>query len=322
MGSEMDIRIGCCGLPVGEKKYYSKFKVLEVEETFYGRMDAEEALILREGAPGDFEFTVKADRIITEGSFAPTNQVYQAWGKLEEVSSILKSKIIVFETPPSFTSDKVNRDNIINFFKKIDRDKYTFIWDPQGSWLEEEISRISSECGLIRALDPFNMVAQKKGLRYFRLSGVGSRKYKYTGLDLKKLQDLSENEARLNEPEAIYIMFNNFYMMGDAERFAWIIKNTARIKEINVAFLRDLCHEIEAGEEDEKIKRLTREAERIITLILHTDYARVDIEIEKSKLRELCKELFPGKEFLYEMIYARRFDRIWEQFREKKGEIK
>ena len=318
----MDVRIGCCGLSVSEEKYYSKFKVLEVEETFYGKMTPDKALAFREDAPKDFEFTVKADRVITESSFDPKSEVHEAWIKTEKIASVLKSKIIVFETPPSFTPTESNKKKIKKFFKKTDRKDYIFIWDHQSFWKEAEASQICDECALLEALDPFKTVAQKRGMRYFRLSGIESRKYKYTGLDLKKLQDLCENESRLNEPEPIYVMFNNFYMMGDAERFAWIIKNTARIKEINVSFLHDLCQEIETTEEDEKIQQLTREAERIITLILHTDYARVDIEIEKSKLRELCKELFPGKEFLYEMIYARRFDRIWEQFREKKGEIK
>ena len=107
-------------------------------------------------------------------------------------------------------------------------------------------------------------------------------------------------------------------MMRDALRFEWIAENTGRIKEMDLSFLRDLCHEIEAQEEDEKVQMLSREAERIVSLILYTDYPRVDIEIEKGKLYEMCKKWFPDKEYLYEMIYGQRFDRLWEQFREKK----
>jgi hypothetical protein len=65
---------------------------------------------------------------------------------------------------------------------------------------------------------------------------------------------------------------------------------------------------------------MSREAEKIVSLILHTEYPRVDIEIEREKLRELCRELFPEKEYLYDMIYGTRFDRLWEQFRENKAE--
>ena len=66
----------------------------------------------------------------------------------------------------------------------------------------------------------------------------------------------------------------------------------------------------------EKIELLKRRAERICTLILSTDLPEVDILIERQKLRELCEELFPGQEELFEMIYESRFDRLWEQFRD------
>ena len=63
-----------------------------------------------------------------------------------------------------------------------------------------------------------------------------------------------------------------------------------------------------------RMKRLQREADRIAVLILSTDLPRIDIVIQVEKLRELCEELFPGREELFEMIYASRFERLMEQF--------
>ena len=40
----------------------------------------------------------------------------------------------------------------------------------------------------------------------------------------------------------------------------------------------------------------------------------MDIEIEKSKVRQRCLELYADREELYDMIYESRFDRLWEQF--------
>ena len=54
---------------------------------------------------------------------------------------------------------------------------------------------------------------------------------------------------------------------------------------------------------------------RICVLILSTDLPEVDILIERERLRELCEELFPGREELYDMVYESRFDRLWNQFR-------
>ncbi|KKL76801.1 hypothetical protein LCGC14_2041260 [marine sediment metagenome] len=66
----------------------------------------------------------------------------------------------------------------------------------------------------------------------------------------------------------------------------------------------------------EKMRELQRMADRVCSLILISDYPEIDIEIERSKVRERCEELYPDRMDLYEMIYESRFDRLWEQFRE------
>ena len=191
------------------------------------------------------------------------------------------------------------------------------VWAPQGSWARNDIKEVCEELDLVHSVDPFKEEMMYGDSRYFRLSGIGRYDYKYTGMDLKKLKDLCENETDKIKGGPVYVFFNNKFMNHDAGRFQWIAENTGRIKEISTSFIQNLCDEIEAREEDEKVQKLSQAAERIIILILHTDYAKVDIDIEKSKLRELCKEMFPGKEYLYEMIYGRRFDRLWEQFRKR-----
>ncbi len=65
---------------------------------------------------------------------------------------------------------------------------------------------------------------------------------------------------------------------------------------------------------------LQRLADRVCMLILSSDLAAIDIEIEKNKVRERCLELYPDQEELYEMIYESRFQRLWEQFRSEKLE--
>ena len=82
-------------------------------------------------------------------------------------------------------------------------------------------------------------------------------------------------------------------------------------------FLKRLCRKMKIYEEEQKLNVLKRAAERVCSLILHSDYSQVDIEIEKEKVRKLCEELFPEKARLYDMIYEARFRRLWEQFRGK-----
>lgn len=63
------------------------------------------------------------------------------------------------------------------------------------------------------------------------------------------------------------------------------------------------------------MRDLQRMADRICVLILSSDLPAIDIEIEKSKVRERFLELYPDREELYEMIYESRFQRLWDQFR-------
>ena len=65
----------------------------------------------------------------------------------------------------------------------------------------------------------------------------------------------------------------------------------------------------------ESTRDLQRMADRVCVLILSSDLPAIDIEIEKSKVRDRCLELFPDREALYEMIYESRFQRLWDQFR-------
>jgi len=64
----------------------------------------------------------------------------------------------------------------------------------------------------------------------------------------------------------------------------------------------------------EALEQLAREADRIVTLILHTSMPRVDIEIQIQNLREEFLRRYPEAADLFEMVYASRFQRIWDQW--------
>ncbi|MBI4574912.1 MAG: hypothetical protein HY722_01470 [Planctomycetes bacterium] len=51
-------------------------------------------------------------------------------------------------------------------------------------------------------------------------------------------------------------------------------------------------------------------------LILDPEIPAVDVAIARARLRERCAEWFPDRMELYDMVYERRFDRLWEQFRD------
>ena len=67
-------------------------------------------------------------------------------------------------------------------------------------------------------------------------------------------------------------------------------------------------------------ERLKWASHRICSLILNTDLDWIDIELQINEMRELCRAEAPEKAELFEVIYASRFERLWEQWRRTQAE--
>lgn len=72
---------------------------------------------------------------------------------------------------------------------------------------------------------------------------------------------------------------------------------------------------IQIERENRNLTAFQHRADVISHLIVNTDLPWVDIAIEISHLREEAQRLFPQKMELFELIYARRYDRLWQQWR-------
>ncbi len=85
--------------------------------------------------------------------------------------------------------------------------------------------------------------------------------------------------------------------------------NRAMVEEELTARLQALCAE------DEAVRGLQRQADRICEMIVTGDTPQIDIEIQQAALREAVAKQFPDKQALYAMVYESRFRRLWQQFR-------
>ena len=85
--------------------------------------------------------------------------------------------------------------------------------------------------------------------------------------------------------------------------------NRSVVEEELVARLGALCAE------DEAVRALQRQADRICELIVSGDVPQIDIEIQQAALREAITRTFPDKQGLYQLLYESRFRRLWQQFR-------
>ncbi|MFH1063247.1 MAG: hypothetical protein V1747_10260 [Candidatus Omnitrophota bacterium] len=76
-----------------------------------------------------------------------------------------------------------------------------------------------------------------------------------------------------------------------------------------------ICKEYVLKIEEENIDKIRKTADRIVSLIFNDNCSKLDIDIEKQKLRQLIEQISPEKVDLYELIYEPRFNRLWNQFR-------
>jgi nucleoside-triphosphatase len=95
----------------------------------------------------------------------------------------------------------------------------------------------------------------------------------------------------------------------DIELIPLTVANRAAVEEELAARLGALCAE------DEAVRALQRQADRIGEMIVEGDVPLIDIEIQQAALREAVAKAFPDKQALYYLLYESRFRRLWQQFR-------
>ncbi|MEO0092662.1 MAG: DUF72 domain-containing protein [candidate division WOR-3 bacterium] len=231
------IKIGCCGFPCAMKTYYQLFRVVELQNTFYTMPKLVLLEKWRKAAPAEFEFIIKAPQFITHpatsptyrranielknpdhyGSFKPTKEVRKIWDTVLTEAEILKTKVILFQTPASFQPNANNIKNLKNFFQCSERKNLIFAWEPRGDWEPELIKQLCQELNLIDCVDPFVREPTAGKILYFRLHGGKGYRQKYSPKDLKWL-------ATLIKKKNGYILFNNIHMLEDAKRLQAMTK--------------------------------------------------------------------------------------------------
>lgn len=236
----MEIKVGCCGFQKNRKEYFKNFSLVELQSTFYQLPEKIEIIKkLRKEAPKNFEFSIKAFQVITHdfssptykklktkfgnpknyGSFKNTKEVLFAWEKTKEIAKILKAKIILFQTPPSFKQERENIENLRRFFKKIKKESFIFAWEVRGKWERKILAQLQKEFDFVHCVDPFKEKPVSGKLNYFRLHGKPgyNLKYKYTLEDFEYLLNLCREKES-------YVLFNNLSMFKDALKFKKLIK--------------------------------------------------------------------------------------------------
>ena len=236
---EKKVKVGCCGFPRGMKHYFSQFRLVEVQQTFYKPPQVETAVKWRQQAPADFEFTIKAWQLITHppssptyrkaglsipqgkeksyGYFKPSDEVMAAWQKTKEIAQAVRARMILFQCPASFVASQENIDQMRQFFQSLVRDEFLLAWEPRGGWSQEVIVNLCQELDLIHGTDPLEMAPLYGAINYLRLHGGPGYRHRYSDEELEQLRQL------IGDKES-YILFNNLTMYEDGLRFIKLLE--------------------------------------------------------------------------------------------------
>ena len=249
--SRMRVRVGCCGFPVAQQKYYDSFHLVELQSTFYQLPRESTLQRWRDSAPSSFEFVVKAWQVITHpstsptwkrskltfgkakaaryGYLQPTAENFEAFRRTLETCNLLQARICLIQCPPSFLPTPKNVGNIKRFLTRIDRRNLTIVWEPRGSWLEKPqlIRKLCDELRVVHVVDLLrHNPVSSVNLVYCRLHGLGRREvnyaYRYTDDDLHQLARKLSALQKMGCKDA-YILFNNVNMFEDAKRFSKLL---------------------------------------------------------------------------------------------------
>jgi len=237
-GTQGATKVGLCGYTMGAAAYFKRFRVVEVQQTFYDPPQLPTIEKWRTAAPADFEFTMKAWQVITHfgtsstyrrlkrpfteqqraeaGGFRLNETTLAAWAVTLEACRVLRATAILFQCPASFKAIEKNTNAMRRFFAAIDRpDGVRFLWEPRGPWPDDVVRSLCNELGLIHAVDPFIRPSLTPELIYWRLHGDGSAYATYTDEELERLAAWLPRDSAVEA----YVMFNNVPRVKDVARF-------------------------------------------------------------------------------------------------------
>jgi uncharacterized protein YecE (DUF72 family) len=235
------VRIGCCGpARLSLKTYSEEFDLVEIQSSFYRLPRLETAQRWRQTVPRRFEFTLKAFQGITHPADSPTwrrnpralqnvkpeevgllrltDFTCRLWKETVEVAKALKARVVVVQMPPSFENNETNLQRISNFFGTVDTGIVPAVEFRHQTWTNkpEEVRDLMRNYNGIVVTDPLNMEVPNQVMQYHRLHGIDgftNYRHRYSDGELKQLM------RKLGSTET-YVLFNNFAMREDAERFS------------------------------------------------------------------------------------------------------
>ena len=227
----LEVRLGLCGFTIGAGEYFRRYRVVEVQQTFYEPPRDEVMARWRRRAPPGFEFTLKAWQLITHdassptyrrmrapmpsaavGSFRLNDATRAAWARTLDCVRLLRASAVLLQCPASFRPTDENVERMRAFLGAVER-PVRVLWEPRGPWPPALVRALCAELQLVHVVDPFVTGTVTPEQTYLRLHGVTGARHVYSDDELERLRGM------LPATGIAYVMFNNIPRVVDAERF-------------------------------------------------------------------------------------------------------
>jgi len=234
------VRIGLCGWTVAQPAYVQRYRVVEVQHTFYE--PPADALLARwrRQVPVGFEFTLKAWQLVTHASSSPTYRrmkvrlteedrgevgafrstppVLRAWTRTLECAQVLRATAVLLQCPASFRPTTENVGRMRAFLAEVQRPAGRLLWEPRGTWPTALLQELCAELDLVHVVDPMQIETVTPEQTYYRLHGTTGSRHVHTDEELLRLRDMVDGR---DEP---YVLFNNIPRAQDAGRFLDLLR--------------------------------------------------------------------------------------------------
>ena len=207
------------------RAYSMAFNFVEVNSTFYSIPDLRLVRSWRLRVPRDFEFSVKANRIVTHVErLKPSEKAVRYLEKCAEICKILNSRVLVLETPKTLILSEDVVNDLRKLLEKADLRGVRIALEPRSGWkIGRELTEEVKEIGIIPVADysredpPYD----DEEISYSRLFGFGEHNiYQFTDEDLKNIKSRAEKRRS----KRVYLSFHGVNMYLDAARMEKFVK--------------------------------------------------------------------------------------------------
>ena len=200
--------------------YSRAFNFVEVNSTFYEIPKMKMVEYWRKRVPEDFEFSVRCNKMLThELMFESVPEAFRILDTMVRICEILKAEILHFQTPPSFTYNKINGKKVKDFFKSTKLNNLRIALEIRSPiLLDPSFVKTIQDLNIIHCVDLLKGIkpAFQSDILYTRLFGKGHHNI-YQPLDIE-LKQIDKAASKEGIKKAVITMHSN-RMFKDAARF-------------------------------------------------------------------------------------------------------